>query len=229
VQVSSIRPGLWRWTAPHPDWTPKDGGPGGWEQDVGCLYFEAPDAVVLFDPLAPPDGTPDAERFWRTLDGDVARLDRPVAVLLTAHWHERSAQAVYDRYRERPGVSLWLPEGSRTQAEVTPTDTVDQDAPLPGDVLAYGSGGPGAEEYLFYVPAHRALVAGDVLVGEGDGRLRLGWVDGDPEWKRDKLLPSLRPLLDLPIEMVLVSHGEPTLEGGREALARALEEPAWGR
>jgi glyoxylase-like metal-dependent hydrolase (beta-lactamase superfamily II) len=229
MDVSPIRPGLWRWTAPHPDWTPEDGGPGGWEREVGCLYYEAPDAVVLFDPLAPPDGTPDAERFWRALDDDVNRLGRPVAVLLTVHCHERSAQAVYDRYREGPGASIWLPEGSKSQVEVIPTDTVGPEAPLPGDVRAYGSGGPDAEEFLYYVPAHRALFAGDVLVGEGDGRLRLGWVDDDSAWKRDRLLPSLRPLLDLPIEMVLVSHGRSTLEGGRDALARALEEPAWRR
>jgi hypothetical protein len=33
----------------------------------------------------------------------------------------------------------------------------------------------------------------------------------------------MRPLLDLPIEMVLVSHGEPVLSDGRHALARALD------
>ena len=36
-------------------------------------------------------------------------------------------------------------------------------------------------------------------------------------------LPArLRPLLDLPVEMVLVSHGEPVLRGGRTAIERAL-------
>jgi hypothetical protein len=29
-------------------------------------------------------------------------------------------------------------------------------------------------------------------------------------------------LLDLPVAMVLVSHGRPLLRGGREAIARAL-------
>ena len=32
----------------------------------------------------------------------------------------------------------------------------------------------------------------------------------------------LRPLLELPIELVLVTHGEPVLSGGREALAEAI-------
>jgi hypothetical protein len=37
-----------------------------------------------------------------------------------------------------------------------------------------------------------------------------------------KLAASLRPLLELPVERVLVSHGEPVLRGGLEALAAAL-------
>ena len=39
---------------------------------------------------------------------------------------------------------------------------------------------------------------------------------------RRELSDALRPLLDLPVEMVLVSHGEPVLSGGREAIACAL-------
>jgi hypothetical protein len=37
-----------------------------------------------------------------------------------------------------------------------------------------------------------------------------------------KLRASLRPLLDLPVERVLVSHGTPVLADARRALARAL-------
>jgi hypothetical protein len=38
-----------------------------------------------------------------------------------------------------------------------------------------------------------------------------------------ELAGVLRPLLDLPVERVLVSHGEPVLDGAREALAHAIE------
>jgi hypothetical protein len=46
-------------------------------------------------------------------------------------------------------------------------------------------------------------------------------------WLDERSSPSsirsaLRPLLDLPIERVLVSHGEPVLENGRAALEGAL-------
>jgi hypothetical protein len=34
---------------------------------------------------------------------------------------------------------------------------------------------------------------------------------------------TLRPLLDLPVESVLVSHGVPILSGGKPALATALD------
>jgi hypothetical protein len=231
MDVETIRPGLWRWTAPHPDWTEKDGGPGGWERDVASFYYEAPGHVVLLDPQAPPDGapsgTPEAERFWRALDGDVQRLQLPVAVLLTYAEHERSATAIYERYRTRPGASVWVPRASRNQMEGTATNTFVPGDPLPGGVQAFGTNGPETEEVFYYLSQHAALMSGDHLVGEGDGRLRLGWVN-EGAWKQERLLPTLRTLLELPLEMVLVTHGRSTLSGGREALARAIEEPAWG-
>lgn len=226
MEVRSLRPGLWCWSAPHPDWTPADGRPGGWERDVWSLYYEAPDAVVLIDPQAPPDGTPEATRFWEALDRDVARLGLPVACLLTQGWHERSASAVLVRYRDGVGATVWAPATSRGDADGEVTNTFAPGDPLPGGVVAYPVSGPGSWEFVFYLPAHAALFAGDAFVGEGDGRLRLGWIDADV---RDRVVQGLRPLLDLPLEMVLVSHGRSTLEDARAALAWALESPPWGR
>jgi hypothetical protein len=40
-----------------------------------------------------------------------------------------------------------------------------------------------------------------------------------PESFRD----NLGPLLDLPIELVLLTHGDPVLEEGREAVRAALD------
>jgi hypothetical protein len=39
------------------------------------------------------------------------------------------------------------------------------------------------------------------------------------------LADSLRPLLDLPLERILVSHGEPVLRDALKALAAALDAP----
>ncbi|MDQ3891059.1 MAG: hypothetical protein M3312_11005 [Actinomycetota bacterium] len=216
MHVQELAPGLWRWTAPHPDWTPEDGGPEGWERDVGCLYYEAPDGLVLIDPLAPPGD--DGERFWRALDRDVERLGAP-RVLVTVFWHARSAQAVLDRYE---GAQVWVHEAAvaRLGERVRATRTFRMGEPLPGDVVAIDA--LRADEVLYWLPALRALVAGDVLLSD-DGGVRLcpdSWLPEETD-PRD-FRASLRALLDLPVEMVLVSHGDPVLANGREALARAL-------
>jgi hypothetical protein len=200
VEVDQIAEGLWRWTARHPDWKPDS----DWPPDVGCLYYEARDAVVLIDPLVPGDED-EGERFWRALDRDVERAGLPLAVLRTVHWHQRSIDDVLARYGDR-GAVAW---------------TREADGPPPAGIEALEV--DRADETLFWLPEHAALVAGDVLLGTDDGGVRVcpdSWLpkDADPAAFRE----SLRPLLELPIERVLVSHGEPVLENGRDALDRAL-------
>ena len=66
----------------------------------------------------------------------------------------------------------------------------------------------------------RALVPGDTLL---DGRRRdavPGLVARPRRARRAR--PRSRPLLELPVERVLTSHGPPMLANGRDALARAL-------
>ena len=62
-----------------------------------------------------------------------------------------------------------------------------------------------------------------MLLGGEDVGLRLCPPSWLPAGKtHDELRESLRPLLELPVEMVLVSHGEPVLVDGHTALAEAL-------
>ncbi|MBA3365316.1 MAG: hypothetical protein H0U03_05955 [Actinobacteria bacterium] len=215
MEVLELQPGLWRWTAPHPDWTPDEGGPDGWDPIVGCLYHEAPDAVVLIDPLVP--AGEEGDRFWRALDRDVERAGRPVAVLLTVFWHERSAPAVMERY----GASLWADERGLDRLSVAATHTVRPGHPLPGGIHAFDA--VGRNELVLWLPEHHALVPGDILLGGGNGDIRLcpeSWLHRDQN--RQSVRRALRHLLELPIEQVLLSHGEPVLERGHEALAKAL-------
>jgi hypothetical protein len=77
-------------------------------------------------------------------------------------------------------------------------------------------------EVMVWLEEHRALVPGDRLIGDGRGGIRMcppSWYSG---LSPDGLREALRPALDLPVEMVLVSHGEPVLGDGRRALERAL-------
>jgi hypothetical protein len=44
---------------------------------------------------------------------------------------------------------------------------------------------------------------------------------------RERFNPTLDPLLELPVEHVLVTHGEPVVGNGRERLRTALEAEPW--
>jgi hypothetical protein len=199
MEVQELRPGLWRWTAAHPDWN----GAEHWGPEVASVYAELPDAVVLVDPLVPSDAE---ERFWTALDRDVERLARRVYVLLTVHWHERSVEAVLERYK----ATLWRPE---------------ERVELPAGVEPVVVEGADWKEALFFLEPHRALVTGDLIIGaDGDLDVPVHWFPvAEQDWARTGLKDDLRArLLRLPIELVLVSHGEPVLTDARVALERAL-------
>ena len=219
MEVRQLRPGLWRWTARHPDWRPEDLEDGaGWGEVVASYSVESDDGLVLIDPLAPVRGSEHDERFWSALDRDVARLGPP-HVLLTIYWHARSSQEILDRFA---GARVWAyePAAQLVGERVRYTDTFGAGDRLPGGIEAIDA--KRIREALFWLPAHRALIAGDVLLGSGD-RLHVcpdSWLgDRDP----NEFRASLRPLLELPIELLLLTHGEPVEEHAREALRSALD------
>jgi glyoxylase-like metal-dependent hydrolase (beta-lactamase superfamily II) len=190
-------------------------------REVASLYYESADDLVLVDPLVRPD---DADRFLEALDRDVERSGKTPQILITIMWHVRSAQALLDRY---PGSRLWAHEAARGAVgeRANVTDTFEFGETLPGGIVAYDAQRGG--EALFWIDQHRALVAGDVLLGTQDRRLRVcpdSWLGTrDPQAVR----AGLRFLLELPIERVLVSHGPPVLQDGRAMLAAALADRAY--
>jgi hypothetical protein len=171
MDVHELRPGLWRWTASHPEWNHAE----HWGPGVGSVYAELPGSVVVVDPLIPEE---EEEGFWSALDRDVERLGFPVHVLLTVHWHERSVATVLDRYK----ATLWRPE---------------EKGELPAGVHAEVVKGSDWVEALFFLEPHRALVAGDLLIGKDGGvELPVGWFPkGEREWAEQQLKPELRERL----------------------------------
>jgi hypothetical protein len=213
-----LRPQLWRWELPHPEWTPEEGGEDGWAEVVASYAMFARDDFVLIDPLAPTAGS-EADEFWKALDDDVDHHGAP-SVLLTIFWHARSARAIADRYE---GASVWAhePAAGLVSERVPVTETFRVGDILPGGLEASDAGR--ALEVLFWIPAHRALAAGDVLLGDGPGAARLcpqSWLGGGKT--HDDLRAALRPLLELPVELVLLTHGDPIEHDARGALQRAL-------
>lgn len=80
------------------------------------------------------------------------------------------------------------------------------------------AGGWGPEVSSYAIDSRRALVPGDTLIDRGEGlEFPTDWATrGVPA---EQILETLRPLLDLPVEFVLPTHGAPT---DRAALERAL-------
>jgi hypothetical protein len=185
---------LRRWTAYHSHWA----------EDVGSVAVDTGDGLVFIDPLDPP-----------------ADLGTPDHVLVTIYWHDRSTKTVGAKH-------VWCsrraarPLGNRG---VAVTDDVAA-GELPGGIRAFQTARAG--EVVYWLPSERALVVGDVLLGAGakpratDEPLRLcpeRWLGSK---SHEDLKASLRPLLELPVEQVLVSHGEPVLAAGRRVLGELL-------
>jgi hypothetical protein len=217
--VRELRPGVWHWQAPHPAWTADE----PWPQEVSSCAVDDGERLLLFDPLALPD-----ELLRRA-------AEREPVIVLTAPWHERDARTLVERLgapvytppadtaedlmrkfgitREQAGDGspdlAWLRGG---EGEAHPYAARDR---LPFGVEAF----PGREEndLVLWVDAVRAVVAGDSLVDFGGGLRIAEWLREDVS--REQIAAGLRPLLDLPVELVLPAHGAPT---DRAALERAL-------
>jgi glyoxylase-like metal-dependent hydrolase (beta-lactamase superfamily II) len=145
--------------------------------------------------------------------------------LLTIFWHYRSTPELDAR--------VWASRRTVKALEnrhVTVTDPIARETKLPGGVKAFETARRG--ELVFWLPKQKAVVAGDVLLGAGakpratDEPLRLcpeRWLGAATH---ADLRESLRPLLDLPVQRVLVSHGSPILRGGKRALEGVLQAPS---
>jgi glyoxylase-like metal-dependent hydrolase (beta-lactamase superfamily II) len=201
ADVRELQTGVWHWEAPHPAWKPGE----EWARMVSSYAVEDGDRLLLLDPLAVP--------------GEIEELaaGRETAIVLTTPWHVRDARELAVRL----GATLYVP----------PPDEGDPD-PVPGQVFRAGDrlpvgveAFPGMEpnDLMLWLEGRRALVAGDTLIDRGDGlEFPVDWADkGVPP---EQILEGLQPLLELPVELVLATHGGPT---DRAALERALaREPA---
>jgi hypothetical protein len=217
--MQKLTAGLWRWTARHPEWHPGDFG-----AEVACFAAQAGETTLLIDPLLPDD----AQAVIEVLDGLVRER---VAILITIPYHVRSSEELWRRYRKDAETTI---HGHRACTKRLEDESafreIEPGAELPGGVTAYSIGKPRRYEMPLHLPSHDALVFGDA-VAETDGRLVM-WAADKVDKKvatfyRERFAPTLEPLLDLGAENVLVTHGQPVMGGGTEALRAALKAKPW--
>jgi hypothetical protein len=218
--MEEIAKGLWRWTARHPEWHP-----GAFGTEVASFAADGGDGtLLLIDPLLPPDPS----SVLAVLDDQV---EKRVAILITIPYHVRSSEELSKRYRKDAETTIHgHPACTKRLGDTTAFRAIEAGTPLPGGVTAHSIGKPRRFETPLHIPSHDALVFGDA-VAETDGRLVM-WsadkVDTRVErFYRDRFSPTLEPLLELPFDAVLVTHGRPQMNNGKTALKRALEARPW--
>src|SRR6266571_4410715 len=212
--VQELQAGLWYWTATHPEWTPAN--TEGWGPEVSSYAVDDGNRLLLFDPIAPPS------------EIHALAAERETAVVLTAPWHERDTQSLV----ERLGVPVFtpLPDSAQDLMEkygITAEQAGDGSPDLvwllrenkgearpysPGDRLPIGiEAFPGREQndMVLWIESKAAVVSGDTLKDVGQGlEISVGWLREGVT--REQVAEGLRPLLELPVELVLPAHGAPT-------------------
>lgn len=199
--MPEVKPGIWHWQAPHPEWKPGNDGADWSESRVSSYAIDDGERLLLFDPLAVPD----------EIEELAAR--RETTIVLTCTWHERDAPALAAQH----GWPIHLPPPDPPAPTPVEGEVFQAgDRPLAGVEASLGME---PNDLLLWVESHRALVVGDTLIDRGDGLVF------PPEWAPDtgeppeQIRERLRALLELPIEIVLPTHGSPA---DRAALERAL-------
>jgi hypothetical protein len=194
-RMREIAPGLWHWTARR----------ARIGMDVSSYYLAV--ERVLIDPMIPPEGPEWFERHGV-----------PAHVLLTCRHHDRDTW----RLREAFGCEVHCIRSGLHELErrgpVEPFDIADE---LPGGVVAHEVDAISPDETALYAPAHGALAVADGVV-EWPGRQGLAFVpDGlmdDPEETKAGLRAAFTRLSDLDFELLLLTHGDPVVGGGSDAL-----------
>jgi hypothetical protein len=194
--VDEIAPGIWHWSATHPR-----------IRIVVHSYYLSGERVLI-DPIAPEEGLE-----WFAEHGP------PTDALLTNRHHYRASGL----FAERFGVTVRCARAGIHEftggEHVQPFDPGDE---LPGGVVAYAVGAICPDESALHIPEHEALALADGAIrSERGGPLAFvpDSLMDDPERTKAGLLESYRRIAALDFRHLLLAHGEPFVESGRETLA----------
>ena len=181
--------------------------------------------TILVDPLV-------RERDTEVLEALDGLVRGGVRILVTIPFHVRGSELLWRRWRDRHEVAIFgHPQCLSRLEDDSGFQALEGGETLDGGIRVHTFGRPQRSEMPFELPSHRALAFGDTVL-EIDGRLRV-WAEVDTDrrraWYEGRFLPTLRPLAELDIERVLVTHGEPVVSDGAHALADCLAREPWRR
>jgi hypothetical protein len=92
-----ILPGIWQFTAPHPEWEEGE----DWPREVNWWAARVPEGLLLVDPLV---------EDWAALDALVQAAGGCAGIVRTIHFHQRSIAEAAARY----GADVSVPAGAVT-------------------------------------------------------------------------------------------------------------------
>ena len=209
--MRELQAGLWHWQAPHPQWRPSE----PWGPEVSSYAIDDGERLLLFDPLAVPSKI------------EELAAEREAAIVLTNPWHERDSRSLVERlgvpvYTPLPDTAEYLMQKYGLTAEQAGDGSPDVVWLLKegiGEAHLYTAGdrldvgveafpGQKPNDMVLWIESHRTVIAGDTLVDFGRGlEINPRWLSADVT--REHVVEGLRPLLNLPVEHMLATHGVP--------------------
>ncbi|MFN2384428.1 MAG: hypothetical protein ABR559_09245 [Gemmatimonadota bacterium] len=196
--VREIAPGLLHWTAFHP------------EQKVVVSSYGVVGPGVLIDPMLPADGVAAFQ----------GRLE-PALVLITNVYHARASA----EYAEAFGCAVRCHRAGLDHVrESTPAaEPFDHGEAFAGGIEALDAAlADRPDETVLFVPqAGGALTIADIALRDGDGPFGYapdGWYGDDPAAAKAEVRAIARRLCGRDFRHLLLTHGEPVIDGGRTAL-----------
>jgi hypothetical protein len=191
--VQEIAPGIWHWTAVHPN------------TGLESSSYYLPDLAVLLDPLTPPEVMDRLEE-----------MGPPREALLTNRHHYRSCDDLVERF----GLTVRAPSVGMHEFDHEPVEPYDfGDELVDGGVIVHEVGGICPDESALHIPSVRALAVADGVISNGGLHFFSDELFDDPRKDQAELKQAYARLTgELDFDALLTAHGNPIPTGGREQL-----------